>query len=259
MNGTWRVGQGRAGTRASSPETASAGAKGSSAGVPPARAKGSSAGVPPAGAEGSSAGVPPAGHTRPSAEVAPPRRADARRNYDKLIAAAAAAFAEHGADDVSLEEIARRAGVGIGTLYRHFPARQSLLEAVYKEQVDALDVLASKLLTAESPGAALAEWIRAFAAFGRTKRSLSSALVATIGKNSELLSACSKVLRDCTEALLERAQQAGAARTDVTSADMLRLIHGLIMATAADPSDPGQTDRIVSLVIAALLSVQPPA
>ncbi len=79
-------------------------------------------------------------------------------------------------------------------LYRHFPARQALLEAVYKDQVDGLDALAAKLLVAESPGDALGEWMRAFVAFGRTKRSLSSALVETIGKNSELLSACSKIL-----------------------------------------------------------------
>jgi AcrR family transcriptional regulator len=229
MSATGRVGQTPAGIRGSSPETA------------PAEVRGS---VP----------EPPAADDRGlfPATVAP-RRADARRNYDKLIAAAAAAFAEHGADDVSLEEIARRAEVGIGTLYRHFPARQSLLEAVYKEQVDALEVLAGKLLTAESPGDALAEWIRAFAAFGRTKRSLSSALVATIGKDSELISACSKTLRNCTEALLDRAQRAGEARADVTSADMLRLMHGLIMATDANPSDPGQADRIVSLVISGLL------
>ena len=80
-----------------------------------------------------------------------------------------------------------------------FPARQALLEAVYKDQVDGLDALAAKLLAAESPGAALADWMRAFVAFGRTKRSLSAALVATIGKDSELMSACSMILRSCTE------------------------------------------------------------
>jgi AcrR family transcriptional regulator len=203
-----------------------------------------SAGAAPAGVRGSSPGGGPS-----------PRRADARRNYDKLIAAAAAAFAERGADDVSLEEVARRAGVGIGTLYRHFPNRQSLLEAVYKEQVDGLEVLAAKLLTSESPGDALGEWLRAFVAFGKTKRSMSAALVATLGKNSEFISACSKLLRDCTEALFERAQRAGAARADVTSADVLRLTHGLIMATMdASPSDPGQAERMVSLVVAGLLS-----
>ncbi len=184
----------------------------------------------------------------------PPKRADARRNYERLLAAATAAFAEHGADDVSLEEIARRAGVGIGTLYRHFPARQALLEAVYRDQVDGLDALAAKLLTAESPGAALGEWLRAFVAFGRTKRSMSSALVSALGKDAEFLSACSMTLRTRTEELLRRAQLAGAARPEVQAGDILRLTHGLIMATEATPADPDQSDRLLELVIGGVLA-----
>lgn len=187
----------------------------------------------------------------------PPKRADARRNYERLLTAASAAFAEHGADDVSLEEIARRAGVGIGTLYRHFPARQALLEAVYRDQVNGLDALAAKLLTAESPGAALGEWLRAFVAFGRTKRSLSSALVATIGKNAEFLSECSMILRRRTEELLGRAQDAGEVRQDVQAADILRLSHGLILASDAAPADPEQPERLLSLLIGGLLSGAP--
>jgi AcrR family transcriptional regulator len=183
-----------------------------------------------------------------------PKRADARRNYEQLVAAAAAAFAERGADDVSLEEIARRAGVGIGTLYRHFPARQALLEAVYKEQVDGLEVLAAKLMTSESPGDALADWLRAFAAFGRTKRSLSQALVATLGKDSELLSQCSMVLRSCTARLLDRAKDAGVVRADVEGADLMRLTHGLILATDTAGQDPGQVDRMLSLLMGGVLA-----
>lgn len=183
-----------------------------------------------------------------------PKRADARRNYELLIAAAAEAFAERGADDVSLEEIARRAGVGIGTLYRHFPARQALLEAVYKDQVDGLEVLADKLLTAESPGAALAEWLRAFAAFGRTKRSLSAALVSALGKDSTLISDCSKVLRGCTEALLSRAQEAGVVRPDVQPIDLVRLTHGLIIASESVGGDVGQADRMLDLLLGGLLT-----
>jgi AcrR family transcriptional regulator len=194
------------------------------------------------------------GADEPASQAGAPKRADARRNYERLLVAAAAAFAEHGADDVSLEEIARRAGVGIGTLYRHFPARQALLEAVYKDQVDGLDALASKLLAAESPGAALGEWMRAFVAFARTKRSLSSALVATIGKNSELMSACSMILRGRTEELLSRAQEAGEARPEVQYTDIFRLTHGLIMATEAQPSDPEQPDRLLALVIDSVLT-----
>jgi AcrR family transcriptional regulator len=194
------------------------------------------------------------GAAEPASEAGQPKRADARRNYERLLAAAAAAFAEHGADDVSLEEIARRAGVGIGTLYRHFPARQSLLEAVYKDQVDGLDVLAGKLLAAESPGNALGDWIRAFVAFGRTKRSLSSALVQTIGKNSELMSSCSKILRGRTEELLSRAQEAGEARPEVQGVDIFRLAHGLIMATEVEPSDPDQPERLLGLVTDSVLA-----
>jgi AcrR family transcriptional regulator len=200
--------------------------------------------VPPAGTSGAESGRATTG----------PKRADARRNYELLVSAAAEAFAEHGADDVSLEEIARRAGVGIGTLYRHFPARQALLEAVYREQVDGLEVLAGKLLVSESPGPALAEWVRAFAAFGRTKRSLSAALVAAIGKDSTLLSECSKILRGCTEALLARAQEAGVVRPEVQAADLMRLTHGLIMATEGSGGDPGQSDRMLALVMGGLLT-----
>jgi AcrR family transcriptional regulator len=194
------------------------------------------------------------GGAEPSAGVpGPPKRADARRNYERLLAAATAAFAEHGADDVSLEEIARRAGVGIGTLYRHFPARQALLAAVYKDQVDGLDALGAKLLTAESPGAALGEWLRAFLAFGRTKRSLSSALVSTPGGHAEFLSTRSRI-RNRTEELLHRAQEAGEARPSVQADDIMRLTHGLIMATDSAPTDPGQTERLVALVIGGLLA-----
>jgi AcrR family transcriptional regulator len=190
----------------------------------------------------------------PASQAGPSKRADARRNYERLLGAAAAAFAEHGADDVSLEEIARRAGVGIGTLYRHFPNRQALLEAVYKDQVDALDALAAKLIVAESPGDALGDWLRAFLAFGRTKRSLSAALVETIGKNSELMSTCSMILRGRTEELLSRAQQAGDARPEVKPIDLIRLTHGLIMATDAAPADPEQPNRLISLVIDSVLT-----
>src|ERR1700756_4745030 len=99
-----------------------------------------------------------------------PMRADAQRNYAKLLGAASAAFVESGADDVSLEEIARRAGVGIGTLYRHFPTRQALLEAVYLGQVEALSARADELLASDSPEEAFAAWLRALVGFSSTKR-----------------------------------------------------------------------------------------
>jgi AcrR family transcriptional regulator len=180
-------------------------------------------------------------------------RADARRNYDRLLAAAGEAFAERGADDVSLEEIARRAGVGIGTLYRHFPTRQALLEAVYRDQVEALGARAAGLLQADSPAAALAEWVAALVTFGKAKRSLTTALLEVLDKDSELLSSSRDVLRGATDALVERAQRAGAVRADVRGADVLRLAHGVSMA-ADMGQDPGQADRMLALVLDGLLS-----
>jgi AcrR family transcriptional regulator len=176
-------------------------------------------------------------------------RADAQRNYAKLLSAATAAFTESGADDVSLEEIARRAGVGIGTLYRHFPTRQALLEAVYLDQVEALRARADELLGWDSPSEALAAWLRALVAFGSTKRSLTSAMLATMGKDSELLSRCSKLIRDSADSLVARAQQAGAVREDVNSTDLIRLTHGVSMVTEHQPADPGQADRMLTLIL----------
>jgi AcrR family transcriptional regulator len=180
-------------------------------------------------------------------------RADARRNYERLVTEAAAAFAERGADDVSLEEIARRAGVGIGTLYRHFPTRQSLLESVYREQVQALTRRAGELLTSDSPDVALAEWLAALAQFGSTKKSLSAALLATLSKESELFSSCGQLMRESTSSLLVRAQEAGLARSDVRGTDVLRLVHGLMLACDSTPGDPEQVSRMLSMVVAGLL------
>src|SRR5216683_4369090 len=110
----------------------------------------------------SASGAPAPAHAREPR----PMRADAQRNYTRLLDAATAAFLEHGADDVSLEEIARRAGVGIGTLYRHFPTRQALLEAVYRDQVEALRARADELLRSVPPGAALVTWLGDLLEFG---------------------------------------------------------------------------------------------
>jgi AcrR family transcriptional regulator len=197
-----------------------------------------------------SAGTEQAAATAAKANPADGMRADARRNYQRLLAAAAEAFAERGADDISLEEIARRAGVGIGTLYRHFPTRQALLEAVYRDQVDALDARAAELMQADSPAAALAEWLAVLVAFGKTKRSLTTGML-----DSELLSSCRDVLRGANDALLARAQQAGAVRAEVRGIDVIRLAHGVNMA--ADPEDPAQADRMLALLLDGLLSPAP--
>jgi AcrR family transcriptional regulator len=193
----------------------------------------------------SASGAPATPHARPPR----PMRADAQRNYTRLLDAASAAFAEHGADDVSLEEIARRAGVGIGTLYRHFPTRPALLEAVYRDQVELLSARSGELLQAESPGEALADWLRALVKFSSTKRSLTSALLATLGKDSDLLSSCGQVIRAAAESLLARAQQAGVVRPDADAGDLIRLVHAVNIATERGPADPGQADRMLALIL----------
>jgi AcrR family transcriptional regulator len=176
-------------------------------------------------------------------------RADAQRNYARLLAAASAVFAQHGADDVSLEEIARRAGVGIGTLYRHFPNRQALLEAVYRDQVDGLRARADELVHADQAAQALEAWLRALLAFSRTKHSMMSALLATLGKDSELMSSCSAAIMDAAGTLLKRAQQAGVVRADADAGDLIRLMHAVSLATQRAPGDPGQTDRMLGLIL----------
>ncbi len=201
---------------------------------------------------------PKPGEQRPQpGDAQRPLRADAQRNYQRLVTAASAAFAEHGADDASLEEIARRAGVGIGTLYRHFPNRQALLEAVYRDQVDVLSDRARQLSESEDPGAALDEWLRALVSFGRTKRSLTSAMLATLDKDSELLSTCSLIMRSAATTLLKRAQEAGVVRADADATDMLRLVHAVSMAVEREPADRGQADRLLGLIMDGLRH-QPP-
>jgi AcrR family transcriptional regulator len=175
-------------------------------------------------------------------------RADARRNYQRLVSAAAEAFTEHGADDVSLEEIARRAGVGIGTLYRHFPTRAALLEAVYTDQVAGLRALADDLLATKPPAEALATWLRALIDFGRTKRSLSAALLATMSRDSELISSCSATMLSAMTDVLTRAQQDGTAHADASPRDLLRMGHAISMTTDW-AADPAQADRLLALLI----------
>jgi AcrR family transcriptional regulator len=193
----------------------------------------------------------PGGPGEPGAQRSAGRgmRADARRNYLKLLTAAAEAFAEHGADDVSLEEIARRAGVGIGTLYRHFPTRQELLEAVYHEQVEALRARADELLQTKPPAEAIATWLRDLLDFARTKRMLTSGLLTTVRKDSELVTSSSGIVRAAAADVLSRAQQAGVVRADVETADLMKLVHAISLSMDWAGDDNGQADRLLALVL----------
>src|SRR6059058_4397320 len=132
--------------------------------------------------------------------VARPKRADARRNYDKVLAAAREAFAE-GGESTSLEEIARRAGVGIGTLYRHFPNRQALLEAVYIGEVEEMCRSAAELGEGD-PWEALDEWLERLIAYIATKRALSGELLKYLDHDAALFQTSRSALYESGEPLL---------------------------------------------------------
>jgi len=181
---------------------------------------------------------------RIQADEEPRMRADARRSHAKLLTAATAAFAENGAD-APLDDIARRAGVGIGTLYRHFPTRLDLQAAVFRSQVQSVCDMADEYLVTESPEQALTGWLRAMAAYLVTKRGLSKTLIDALGRDSELISGCWVAMRDATDRLLTQAQRAGVLRDDLKPQEMLRLVHGIVIATEQSPED---TDRLLTLM-----------
>lgn len=180
-----------------------------------------------------------------------PMRADARRNVERLVSAASAAFAEHGVE-VCLEEIARRAGVGIGTLYRHFPTRQALVEAVYHDQIEALFAEARNLLGSPSPEDALATWLRAVVRHGIMKRGLAEFLQTVMREKGSELTWCRDTMRDAGAPLLARAQQAGAVRPDVDIDDVLRLAHAIAVVADQAPDGVDLTDRLLSIMLVGL-------
>ncbi|MEW2306683.1 helix-turn-helix domain-containing protein [Streptomyces sp. NPDC006655] len=176
-----------------------------------------------------------------------PHRKDAARNYDALITAAREAFAEHGSD-VSLEDVARRAGVGIGTLYRNFPTRRDLFESVYADEVNAL-CRAAVELGGQEPWQALTSWLDRFTGYMVTKRAVREAL----NDESEIFSACRDSMFAASGPLLERAQQAGVVRTDMEIGDLLRMVSG-ITATAFE--DEAQRDRVMGIALDGVRTVR---
>ena len=172
-------------------------------------------------------------------------RADARENRARLITAATAAFAEKGAD-APLEDIARRAGVGIGTLYRHFPTRLDLQAAVFRSQVSTVCGKGEELAGTVPPAEAFAGYLHALAGYLVTKRGLSHALIEAIGIESELISSCWMTMRQTTERLLANAQEAGVIRTDVDATDVMRLVHGVTVSTEKAPE---RSDMLLSVML----------
>jgi AcrR family transcriptional regulator len=176
--------------------------------------------------------------------LARPQRADARRNYEKVIAAAREAFAE-GGESTALEEIARRAGVGIGTLYRHFPNRQALVEALYVDELDAVCRSASELGDAD-PWEALNGWFERFIAYVGTKRALAAELSNYLDHDAELFRSCRAALFQAGEPLLQRAQAAGVVRDDVAIGEVIQMVVGIAKIPATDPS---QVEHILRVAL----------
>jgi AcrR family transcriptional regulator len=178
-------------------------------------------------------------------------RADARRNYERLLAEARVSFAAHGTD-ASLEDVARRAGVGIGTLYRHFPNRQSLMSAVFEDAVSELLTRSRELLTAPQPCAALVTWLREMVTHASEYRGLARALMAVTYDDTSALARCSGPIREAGGALLLRAQEAGDVRGDVEIGDLLQLTHAIALAAEGNPGDPELADRLLTLTLRGL-------
>ncbi len=179
-----------------------------------------------------------------------PLRADARRNRDRVVAVAREVFAEQGAG-ASLDEVAKRAGVGPGTLYRHFPNREALQEAVYRGAVEELGELGRALMAAQGPEAALAGWMRLLVGHMVARRGLAEALVDALGKGNEVFADCHRVLHETGGALVERARAAGVVRDDLDQRDLLWMAHGVSMAAESE-GGPARVERLLRTLIAGM-------
>ncbi len=180
----------------------------------------------------------------PQTLLARPKRADARRNYEKVLAAAREAFAE-GGESTALEEIARRAGVGIGTLYRHFPNRQALLEALYVDEVEEVCRSAAQYEGGD-PWEALNGWFERFIGYIATKQALAAELLNYVDRDAQVFHASRAALFAAGEPLLTRAQEAGVVRPDVDIAEVIQMVMGIATLPTGDRR---QTERLLRIAL----------
>jgi AcrR family transcriptional regulator len=184
-------------------------------------------------------------------------RADARRNYERILAAAGTAIAQYGAE-ASLEEIARRAGVGSATLHRHFPSRQTLLDAVFRDRVETLCAKARDLAAELDPGPALITWLRAVGTHAASNRGLAASLMRGARDDDPTLGAtCHAMIVNAGGELLTRAHQAHAVRPDVAIADLLTLASAISLAAEQEPDGATEADRLLALAINGVLPRNP--
>lgn len=181
-----------------------------------------------------------------------PKRADARRNRDKLLAAARPLIDAHGRG-VSLEAIARQAGVSIGTLYNHFPTRNALFEAAFTREAEELRERAEEWADEEDPAAALFRWLRLQLEYGSRGRALGAAVMNTRHQEGSTVQRTHAAMHDAGGVLLQRAQDAGQVRPDIDLARVLRLILGILLANEEAP-DPQGTLPMLAIVIQGMSS-----
>jgi AcrR family transcriptional regulator len=179
-----------------------------------------------------------------------PVRSDARRNREKLVEVARTAF---GASDgtVALEAIAREAGVGIGTLYRHFPTREALVEAVYAAELDDVATSAPALLEQLPPELALRAWMDRYAAFFETKRGMGDVFRAGVASGRIATPVTRKRITGAIGTILASGARAGTLRADADPEDVTMLVLGVLLSTASDP-EPARIGRLLDLVVDAL-------
>jgi AcrR family transcriptional regulator len=183
-------------------------------------------------------------------------RADARRNYARLLEVAAQAFAEHG-EGASLDDIAKRAGVGSGTLYRHFPTRQALLEAAYVDRIEALAARADELGGELPPGEALTAWLDELCVGTIQVRGMKALLGSAVTDGgTAAVTVCGTRVKAAATRLVEAAQREGTLRPDVDPIDVLRLAHGVATASELAQGDAGVIRRYVSLLTEGLRPVR---
>jgi AcrR family transcriptional regulator len=175
------------------------------------------------------------------------QRADACRNRDRLLEVASDAFATHGVD-ASLEKIAKAAEVGIGTLYRHYPTRDALIEAVYRHNVDLLCDGADELAETLPPDEALAQWMQRFVAYVGTKKGLATYLKSVVSADSDLFVSTHARVQATIGALVDAAAAAGSIRPGVEGMDLLRALSGVCLMADA-PGGPEQGAKVASLLM----------
>lgn len=173
-------------------------------------------------------------------------RADARRNYERIVATAREVFFTDGIE-APLDDIVKKAGVGAGTLYRHFPTREVLTEAVYRQEIEEIAERAYTLADELGPEDAIREWLREMVRFHSERSDLTVALKAAIDEESDTFQYCKTKLRDAAGALLKRAQDEGIVRADLESVDLMRLSHGI--GASAKHADEAGRERMLSVVL----------